>query len=116
VIRAGEMKRDLAQAGEITRRMPIADTAAVFGKDDIQDPVQSVLDRPMPTHSLAEPHGIELGAGEEAADLGRGLDAPLTACEKCHCQVLNEYDIKARQYQSTHSDPARRSSVRAKPI
>src|SRR4051812_25318086 len=75
VIGAGEVEGDPAQAGQVARGPALADAAVVLAEDDVQDPVQAVLDPPVVPDGPAEPDGIGLGAGQEVADLARGREA-----------------------------------------
>src|SRR3954467_3945375 len=55
VIGAGEVEGDPAQAGEVARGPPLRDAAGVLGEDDVQDPVQAVLDPPVVPDRPAAP-------------------------------------------------------------
>src|SRR3954451_7452510 len=47
VIGAVEVEGDPAQAGQVARGPALADAAVVLAEDDVQDPVQAVLDPPV---------------------------------------------------------------------
>src|ERR1044071_8666248 len=77
---------ELAQDGEVLGGMIFAGAAGVCGEQDIEDPMEIVLDAPMGAHCLEELLGGEAAGDQEQANLGllrRGaadaapaLDAP----------------------------------------
>jgi hypothetical protein len=69
---------ELAQDGEIFRGMIQAAAVFVFGEDNIEDPMQIVLDAPMAAHDLEQLGGGELSRQQEVADRldGSGVGTP----------------------------------------
>ena len=54
----------MADRGQDCRRVVLADAAGVFVEDDIQAPVQAVLDSPMAPHRMGKALGVA-GAGSD---------------------------------------------------
>jgi hypothetical protein len=55
---------EVAQAGHDLWAGPGAQPGGVLGEGHIPDPVQAVLDRPVPTDEVGQPGGVGLGVGE----------------------------------------------------
>ena len=67
-----EVQRETANDRQILDGMPHPDAAVVFPKDDVQDPVEAVLDTPVQADGLGEFPGIGQAA-EEGTRFDRDL-------------------------------------------
>jgi hypothetical protein len=80
----------VAQDGEVFWGMVLADSAHIFAKCDVQDPVETVLNAPMATLGLQESGGFHLATGDEIAGLDFHLviDLPFRADHRQGSQVF----------------------------
>ena len=60
-----QINRQVAQDGQVGRRMIFADAATVFVEGDIQDPMQAIFDAPMLAGGLENALGIRFQTGDE---------------------------------------------------
>jgi hypothetical protein len=69
-ISGDEVEGDFAQEGEVAGGGAVAHAAVILADGDVEHPVQSVLDAPVPADCPDQDGGIVAAAGEEIADLG----------------------------------------------
>src|SRR3712207_1597897 len=81
-----EVEGDLAQEGEVAGGGAVAHATVVLAEGDVEDPMQGVLDAPVPADGLDQDGGIVAAAGEEVADLGLGLAGAGDPAERLHRQ------------------------------
>ena len=48
----------MSEHGEVLRCVIFSDTAFIFSKTDVQNPVQTIFDAPMTSDSMAEAFGV----------------------------------------------------------
>src|SRR5215217_8466472 len=85
-VSSDEVEGDLAQEGEVAGSGAVAHATVVLAEGDVEDPVQRVLDAPVPADGLDQDGGIVAAAGEEAADLGLNLASAGDAADRLHRQ------------------------------
>jgi predicted DNA binding CopG/RHH family protein len=56
---------------EVFRRMPLANTAVVFAKGDVEHPVERVVNRPVSPYALCNPLGVQTKAADVVASFIR---------------------------------------------
>jgi hypothetical protein len=61
-----QIQCDMPEHREIFGGVPLANTAVVFAKGDVEHPVQGVLDGPVPPDTLGNPRGVQT----KATDVG----------------------------------------------
>src|SRR5512144_240879 len=81
-----EIEGDLAQEGQVAGSGAVAHATVILAEDDVEDPVQRVLDAPVPADGLDQDGGIVAAAGEDVADLGLDLAGPGDAADRLHRQ------------------------------
>src|SRR4051812_11909664 len=86
VVSGDEVEGDLAQEGEVAGGGAIAHATVVLTEGDIEDPVQRVLDAPVPADGFDQDGGIIAAAREEVADLGFDLTGAGDAADRLHRQ------------------------------
>src|SRR3954447_22503640 len=59
----------------------MAHPAVIFPEADVENPMQAVLDAPVPADGLGQDGRIVVAAGEEIADLGLGLAGAVDAAD-----------------------------------
>src|SRR4029453_4253921 len=72
-IAGDEGEGDSAQGGEVAGGGAVAHPAVILAEGDVENPMQGVLDAPVPADGPDQDGGIVAAAGEEVADLGLGL-------------------------------------------
>src|SRR5215212_6180412 len=86
-VSSDEVEGDLAQEGEVAGSGAVAHATVVLAEGDVEDPVQRVLDAPVPADGFDQDGGIVAAAGEEeVADLGLDLAAAGDAADRLHRQ------------------------------
>src|SRR6201993_2162018 len=70
--RLQDVDGELSDDGEVFGSVILAAAAGIFGEQDIENPVQVVLDAPMGAHDLEQLFGREPARGQEVADLVLG--------------------------------------------
>src|SRR5512144_795538 len=81
-----EIEGDLAQEGQVAGSGAVAHATVILAEDDVEDPVQRVLDAPVPADGLDQDGRIVAAAGEEVADLGLDLAGTGNAADRLHRQ------------------------------
>src|SRR5215208_5157789 len=77
-----EIEGDLAQEGEVAGGGAIAHPAVILTEGDVENPMQRVLDTPVPADGLDQDGGIVAAAREEVADLGLDLTGAGDAADR----------------------------------
>src|SRR3712207_867520 len=85
-----EVEGDLAQEGEVAGGGAVAHATVVLAEGDVENPMQGVLDAPVPADGLDQDGGIVAAAGEEVADLGLDLTRTGNAADRLHRQQSAE--------------------------
>lgn len=101
---ANDVERQPSQDSEVLGRVVLSDPVGVFGEDNVEDPMQTVLDAPVTAHALQQSlgrdvfreqvvsHGRLLGppAMDTSArcDAGQGSDSGKAVC-RGHAGVAN---------------------------
>src|SRR4051812_30087840 len=67
VVSGDEIESDLAQEGEVAGGGAVAHPAVILMEGDVENPVQGVLDAPVPADRPDQDGGIIAAAGEEVA-------------------------------------------------
>src|SRR3954462_1192410 len=68
----------------------MAHPAVIFPKGDVENPMQAVLDAPVPADGLGQDGRIVAAAGEEVADLSLGLTGAVDAADRLDRQSRAE--------------------------
>jgi len=68
----------------------MAHPAVIFPEADVENPMQAVLDAPVPADGLGQHGRIVVAAGEEVADLGLGLAGAVDAADRLDRQQRAE--------------------------
>src|SRR6476660_2968325 len=85
-----EVEGDFAEQGEVAGSSAIAHPAVILTEADVENPMQAVLDAPVPADGLGQHGRIVLAAGEEVADLGLGLAGAVYAAARLDRQQRAE--------------------------
>src|ERR671916_584375 len=75
---------DSAQEGEVAGGGAVAHPAVILTEGDVENPMQGVLDAPVPADCPDQDGGIVAAAGEEVADLGLDLAGAVDAADRLH--------------------------------
>src|SRR5215211_8239878 len=81
-----EVEGDLAQEGEVAGGGAVAHATVVLAEGDVEDPMQGVLDAPVPADGLDQDGGIIVAAREEGVDLGLDLTGAGDAADRLRRQ------------------------------
>src|SRR5215208_2078344 len=81
-----QVEGDSAQKGEVTGGDAVAHPAVILTEGDVENPMQGVLDAPVPADGLDQDGGIVAAAGEEVADLGLDLAGAGDTADRLHRQ------------------------------
>src|SRR5919199_1740422 len=76
-----EVEGDPAQEGEVAGGGAVAHPAVVLAEGDVENPMQGVLDAPVPADRPDQDGGIVAAAGEEGTGLGLGLAGAVDAAD-----------------------------------
>src|SRR3954464_1556906 len=82
VVSGGEIESDLAQEGEVAGGGAVAHPAVILMEGDVENPVQGVLDAPVPADRPDQDGGIIAAAGEEVAGLGLDFAGTVDAADR----------------------------------
>ena len=83
---ADQVDRDFPQQREILDGVPIPHPAVIFLEGDVENPVQAILNLPVPAHRCCQDlRGIG-AAGQKIADVGFGLTRPIDMMDGFHSQ------------------------------
>src|SRR5690242_15487072 len=69
-IGGNKVEGDFAEQGEVASGGAMAHPAVILTEGDVENPVQGVLDAPVPADGSRQNSGIVVAAGEKVADLG----------------------------------------------
>src|SRR5688500_10219276 len=81
-----QVEGDLAQEGEVAGGGAVAHPAVILAEGDVENPMQGVLDAPVPADRPGQDGGSVAAAGEQVADLGLGLAGAVDAADRLHRQ------------------------------
>src|SRR5215472_9537745 len=79
VMAADEVDRDFPEQREILDGGTNSNPAVIFFEDDVEHPVQAILNLPMPAESFGQVLRVSGTAGQEVADVGFGLTCSVDA-------------------------------------
>src|SRR5215213_1185520 len=79
-----QVEGDSAQEGEVAGGGAVAHPAVILTEGDVENPMQGVLDAPVPADRPDQDGGIVAAAGEEVADLGLDLAGAGDAADRLH--------------------------------
>src|SRR3954468_22693010 len=82
VVSGDEIESDLAQEGEVAGGGAVAHPAVILMEGDVENPVQGVLDAPVPADRPDQDGGIIAAAGEEVAGLGLDFAGTVDAADR----------------------------------
>ena len=79
LVQADAVEGDAAQDGEVLRRVALAHPRLVFAVGHVQQPVQAVLDGPVPVYGGTQVFGIGLARTDVVAPLQAGFAVDFAA-------------------------------------
>src|SRR4051794_38679888 len=77
-----EVDGNLAEKSKVAGGGAMAHPAVILTEGDVENPMQGVLDAPVPTDGPAQDGRIVVAAGEEIADFGLGLAGTVDAADR----------------------------------
>jgi len=83
---ADEVDRDFAQQREILNGILIPHPAVIFLEGEVKNPMQAILNLPMPADRLCQDLRVIGTAGQEVADVGFDLIRPIDLTDGFHGQ------------------------------
>src|SRR3954447_14393222 len=76
-----EIDGNLAEQGKVAGGGAMAHPAVILAEGDIENPMQAVLDAPVPADGPGQDGRVVVAAGEEVADLDLGLAGAVDAAD-----------------------------------
>ena len=83
---ADEVDRDFPEQREILDGIPIPHPAVIFLEGDVENPVQAILNLPVPADRCCQALRVLGAAGQEVADVGFDLTRPIDLTDGFHGQ------------------------------
>lgn len=102
---ADEVDRDFPEQREILDGIPIPHPAVIFLEGDVENPVQAILNLPMPADRCCQDLRVLGAAGQEVANVGFDLTRPIDLTDGFHGQDGLQAGPVAQRFQ--------RGSIRA---
>ena len=108
---SAKVESEMAHDGHVESAEVFSETRLVVVEDDVEGPVQSVLDQPMAAHGMSGPFSRQLGGGGEVSRVEAAFVLQSSARDDAHdgCGVWQAQFTGKRRWPS--SQPASRLTV-----